>query len=464
MTPIQIRHSVQTLQAQGHSLREISRLLGISRNTVRRILRGHVPAQRGPALDEAAQQRLAEVYARAQGNAVRMGQILKDEDGIDCAYSTLTRRVRQAELRAPPKRAGEYHFEPGEEMQHDTSPHRVTIGGRAVIAQCAGLVLACSRYLFIAYFPKFTRFEAKHFLLEASLFMQGTASRCVIDNTSVVLAGGSGAEAVIAPEMEAFAATLGFRFLAHRVRHSDRKGRIERPFFWVESGFLPGRSFTDFDDLNAQARRWCAEVANSKPKRILGCSPEQAWRRELAHLRPLPAVLPPVYEVLERVVDLYGFVSVDTNRYSAPERLVGRQVTVLKYHDRIEIHHRGAAVATHRRLIDQRDARHVIDGHHTTAQRASRQPPIEVQLLRGEHEVLQRYAKALAQQPNRGLRALRRLLQIKRTYPREPFLAAVEQALKFRLFDLARLERLVLRHVAGDFFALCDDDDDDDHA
>jgi Mu transposase-like protein len=165
-------------------------------------------------------------------------------------------------------------------------------------------------------------------------------------------------------------------------------------------------------------------VANSKPKRILGCSPEEAWRRELAHLRPLPTVLPPVYDVLERVVDLYGFVSVDTNRDSAPERLVGRQVTVLKYHDRIEIHHRGAAVATHRRLVDQRDARQVIDGHHTVPQRASRQPPIEVQLLRGEHEVLQRYAKALAQQPSRGLRALRRLLQIKRTYPREPFLAA----------------------------------------
>ncbi len=59
-------------------------------------------------------------------------------------------------------------------------------------------------------------------------------------------------------------------------------------------------------------------------------------------------------------------------------------------------------------------------------------------------------------------RALQRLLQIKRTYPREPFLAALQQALKFGLFDLARLERLVLRHVAGDFFALGDDDGGDD--
>ena len=39
MTPSEIRSAVRTLQAQGHSLREISRLLALSRNTVRRILR-----------------------------------------------------------------------------------------------------------------------------------------------------------------------------------------------------------------------------------------------------------------------------------------------------------------------------------------------------------------------------------------------------------------------------------------
>jgi hypothetical protein len=53
-------------------------------------------------------------------------------------------------------------------------------------------------------------------------------------------------------------------------------------------------------------------------------------------------------------------------------------------------------------------------------------------------------------------------VQIKQTYPREPFLAAVAQALKFGLFDLTRLEHLVLRHVAGDFFALAGDDEDND--
>jgi len=180
-------------------------------------------------------------------------------------------------------------------------------------------------------------------------------------------------------------------------------------------------------------------------------------------------VLPPVYEVLDRVVDLYGFVSVDTVRYSVPERLVGKTVTVYKQYERVQIHHRGAVVASHCRVIGERDVRRTLPGHHTVPQRAPREPALAEQLLRGEHEVLQRYAGALQlhHRHGRGVRALHRLVQIKRSYPREPFLAAVEQALKFGLFDLTRLEHLVLRHVAGDFFALGGDDgndDDDDDA
>ena len=70
----------------------------------------------------------------------------------------------------------------------------------------------------------------------------------------------------------------------------------------------------------------------------LGMSPEAAYVMEKPHLRALPPALPAVYEVFDRVVDLYGFVSVDTNRYSVPERLVGKAVTVYKYHASIEIH------------------------------------------------------------------------------------------------------------------------------
>jgi hypothetical protein len=452
---------VRVLKAQGQTLREISRLLKLSRNAVRRILREREVAA-VPPCPAPTSAKLDDAFARAGGNVARVQQLLAAETDLQVPYSTLTRWIREAGLRSPPRRAGEYSFAPGEEMQHDTSPHRMMMAGKAITAQCAGLVLAFSRRLFIQYYPRFTRFEAKHFLLEAARFMDGTCPVCIIDNSSVIVAAGAGADAVIAPEMHAFARTLGFGFRAHRVGHPDRKGRIERPFAYVEGNFLPARSFDDFADLNRQALAWCRDVANQKQKRVLGMSPEAAYLIEKPHLQTLPGALPPVYDVLERVVDLHGYVSIDTNRYSVPERFVGLSVTVYKYPADIRICRRGSEIATHPRLIGQRDARHTLPEHHPTPARASRTPALEEKLLRGDHESLARYAAALKQRTHGGgLRALRRLLEMKRTYPAGAFLAAVEQALHFGMFDLARLETLVLRQVAGDFFDLDTAGDDD---
>jgi transposase/transcriptional regulator with XRE-family HTH domain len=161
MTPTEIRSAVCTLQAKGHSLREISRSLALSRNTVRRILRQPKrTADETAPCDEATLARLKAAFERARGNVVRVQELLAD-DGLAVRYSTLTRWAREAGLRSPPRRAGEYDFAPGQEMQHDTSPHRVLFAkartsGKIVTVQCAGLVLAYSRRLFIQYYPRFT--------------------------------------------------------------------------------------------------------------------------------------------------------------------------------------------------------------------------------------------------------------------------------------------------------------------
>ena len=94
MIPTEICSSVHVLKAQGHSLREISRLLKLARNTVRRILRQPPPA--GPAEGSVAPRidapidRVAAAFAQARGNAVRAQQLLA-EDGIAVPYSSLTR-------------------------------------------------------------------------------------------------------------------------------------------------------------------------------------------------------------------------------------------------------------------------------------------------------------------------------------------------------------------------------------
>ena len=56
--------------------------------------------------------------------------------------------------------------------------------------------------------------------------------------------------------------------------------------------------------------------------------------------------------------------------------------------------------------------------------------------------------------------ALRHLLRMLREYPREPFLGAIHEAAQYGLYDLDRVERMILRRVQRDFFLLEGDNDD----
>ncbi|MCP3881323.1 MAG: IS21 family transposase, partial [Sulfitobacter sp.] len=393
MIPYETRQAILTLKAQGQPLREISRILKVSRNTVRRALREPKPkAPSAPSGQEEVIALLPEIYQRCKGNAVRIQEILKDEHAIEAPYSTLTRLIREQELRDVRRRSGIYTFGPGAEMQHDTSPHRLTLGEKTLTAQCASLILAYCRELFFQYYPAFTRFEAKAFLTEALRFFDGSCRRCTIDNTSVIIAGGSGPDALIAPEMEAFGELFGLVFIPHAIGHSDRKGRIERPFSYIEGNFLAGRTFRDWADLNAQARAWCQQTANAKPKRILGISPQAASVMEKPHLTPLPSYIPPVTQIHYRVVDTQGYVHLDTNRYSVPERFLGKKVAVHKRPEQVLVFQGQNLVAEHPRLIGLRNTDHLIKAHHLTLQRGKTPsgPSPQEQALQGRDPLLDR--------------------------------------------------------------------------
>jgi hypothetical protein len=198
-------------------------------------------------------------------------------------------------------------------------------------------------------------------------------------------------------------------------------------------------------------------MANQKIKRSLGMSPEAAYLMEKPHLQPLPPYLPPVYQTLDRTVNVEGYVQVDTNRYSVPERLIGKEVEVHKLWDRVEIYFKRQKVADHPRLLDKRETRITAQEHHPPLhrQKAHEGPCPEEKTLVGQSERLDQYVEELKKRSSgRGVRALRKLLDLKRTYPPEAFEKALTEALRYRLFDLTRLEQMILSEVQGDFFTL----------
>ena len=284
-----VRHAILELHRRGQGVRAIARALQVSRAAVRDILRrGSAEVPRLARAEKALDHRddILQLLQQCEGSFMRVHEELTKR-GLQLSYPALTAFCRRHGIGHVPKLpAGRYDFAPGQEMQHDTSPHDLHLGGKLRRVQTASLVLAYSRMLFFQFYPQFRRFEDKVFLTEALRYMDGACQTCMIDNTHVVVLKGTGAAMIPVPEMAAFAERFGFTFVAHAVGDANRSGRVERMFRFIERGFLPGRRFTDWTDANRQARAWCDRV-NARPKRQLKATPARALRRRASG--PAPA-------------------------------------------------------------------------------------------------------------------------------------------------------------------------------
>ena len=459
------RTAILELSAKGVSKREIAHVLQVSRLSVRKVLRSNssnIPEIQRAEKAEPYRQQILDLLTSCKGNLVRVHEELT-AGGAALSYPALTAFCRRQGIgQTPVVPAGQYHFEPGVELQHDTSPHAVEVGGRKYKAQTASAVLCYSHMLFFQINPTFQRFDCKLFLTDALRHIGGAPERVMIDNTHVVVLRGTGREMIPVPEMEAFADRLGFRFVAHAIGDANRSARVERPFSFIENNFLAGRTFASWDDLNTQARQWCDRV-NSTYKKHIRAVPSELFAVERLHLKPLPAWIPEVYRLHQRTVDVEGYVSVNSMRYSVPVAWIGRRVEARETRDKIEIELDARRIVTHVRSVTPQHQRITLAEHRPPrgeGLKRSDSHPEEQAILHAAPEIAG-YVAALKQKSRKVVvLALRQLWRLLKEYPRGPFLAAVGEAAQYGLYDLDRLERMILHRIARDYFLLAETDFD----
>ena len=464
------RAAILKLRENGRGYSPIARLLGVSKNTVKKVVasgQAEAPDLMRARILDAYLDEIRLLHAECKGNEVRVHEELVERFGLQVGYSTVTDFCRVHEIgHEPPVPVGRYEFAPGVEMQHDTSPHKVRVGGRMVTLQCASLILKYSRKQYAQCYQSWSRLEARHFHTEAIRWLGGSAARNMIDNSSVIIAHGNGKDAVAAPACQALADRHGFYFEAHELGDVNRSANVERDFDTIEKNFYPGRTFADLEDLNRQLVTWC-EKRFVRHRRSLQASPRDLFATELAHLQPVPEWTPEIYELHRRRVDVEGYVRLDTNRYSVDARYINQHVELREHVDKIRIFSGHTLVNVHPvKHLPRAHKRVTLPEHRGRARRLRKerpQPP-EEKVLRAQGAPFDELIDQLQKRHGgRSTRAVRQLHRLWRDYPQGSVAASISEALRYGLTDPRRIEAMVLRRIAGDIFTLPTDREDDPH-
>jgi transposase len=153
---------------------------------------------------------------------------------------------------------------------------------------------------------------------------------------------------VLTEAAHGFRGVLGAKIVVCDPADPEAKGLVERANGYLETSFLPGRSFQGPADFNAQLTDWLV-VANQRHRRALGCAPVDRIDADRAAMLPLPPVAPPIGWQASLRLPRDHYVRLDGNDYSVHPAVVGRRVEVSADLERVRVVCEGRLVADHLR-------------------------------------------------------------------------------------------------------------------
>jgi len=245
---------------------------------------------------------------------------------------------------------------PGEQAQVDWGHFGHLVVGRAKRPLMAFvMVLSYSRRIFLRFSlnARMDSFLRGHVLAFAAF--GGVARVLLYDNLKSAVLERVGDAIRFHPDLLAFAAAHRYEPRPVAVARGNEKGRVERSIRYIRDNFFAARTFTDVDNLNAQAQVWCEGPACDRrwpeDDRL---TVRQAGQAEQSSLMNLPEHDYPVAERLEVHAGKTPYVRFDLNDYSIPHTHVRRTLTVLADPDRVRVLDGATVLTTHRRSWDRR--------------------------------------------------------------------------------------------------------------
>ena len=337
------------------SISEIGRRLDLDRKTVRRSLRQATwqPYRRAMVAETLLTAHTDFVRDRAPqvGYSARiLYQELRASRSYTGSYETVKRCVaplREVQIQAE-RTLLRFETPPGQQSQIDWGQATVPFRAGSQVVHVFVLTLGFSRRGF--YYACADERMAQFLDAQERAFAHfgGHTREHLYDRPRTVCYADETRRRLWNPTFKAFADYWGFEPRVCRPYRAQTKGKVESGVKYVKRNFLPGRTFVDVVDFQAQLDEWNATIADRRLHGTTHELPIAGFERERGHLVPLGDQRSFQQEArVSRIVAEDYLVSLATNRYSVPFRLIGQRVEVQRRGETVHIFHRDREVATH---------------------------------------------------------------------------------------------------------------------
>ena len=340
-------------RSEGLSIKEITRQMGVARNTVRTALRSDTPPAyrrepRGSIVDAVE----PEIRRLLMATPRMPATVIAERIGWARSLTVLKEKVRELRpLFLPPDPSGRTEYRPGELAQWDLwfPPADIPLEA-GQIARPPVIVGVCgySRVMVGRMIPS----RESHDILSgnlACLLELGAVPRAGVYDNEGALVSRRGGQAKLSDPFQRFRGTLGMKVIVLRPRDPEAKGVVERHNGYLETSFLPGRRFSSPEDFNAQLTEWLDERANRRIHATLRCRPIERFEEDRAAMMPLPPVLPDTAWHHSQRLGRDHYIRVDTCDYSVHPRVVGRRIEIAATTSEIVVTCAGEVVGRHAR-------------------------------------------------------------------------------------------------------------------
>jgi len=339
--------SIKNIRAKNPKLgtRKIAELLGISRNTVKKAL----SSEEAPKYNKGVT-KVNDQVAPFEGfikesfltKKLKASRILKDmkSKGYTGSQYALYAYIRNelkplsSELsRNNPNAFKSYETAPGEQMQFDWAHYTVSIGGELVKIYIHQTILGYSRYKYFGVTLSITQSDVLNALEESYHLFGGVCERIQVDNAKVFIDNASRDNLVWNKRFLHFCGFYGVKPTRSIPGHPWSKGKVEKPFNYLENHFIMGNEFRSFSDLQERLTRFQDEtnlLLHGTTKEIPKVTHET---KELQSLNPLP-IDQKTGEMRRyvgfkeefRKVTLDCLISYKSNKYSVPHYFASKEV------------------------------------------------------------------------------------------------------------------------------------------